>query len=332
MPHTSGFNRRNFLLGGAALLCLSACGTASPQNTASQGASFTPVTLQNSGRTLTVTSLPQRIVSCYPSMTDLVIALGAADQLVGQAGTSYSVNDPEYADRASKIPRLSPNEMTTESLLSVAPDFVISEQEYHFDGKKLLTISDLEHQKVPVYVSQALWEQTQTKTSLEHAYQDISDVGRILGQQAKAEELIATLRNKVAETQVVIKGKPRRKVLIITLQGSNLYTHSGAMYEEVLKQAGADNVIDPGIVENGKVYAQTSAEYIAQKDPEFLVFVYQQQDSKDASEKFISERLSSLTAVKKNRVVAIQQSAFGGALASPKAVPGVAKQLYPELF
>lgn len=125
----------------AALLCsavtatavLTACGNSTADSAAS---SSEKITVTNCDREVTVPKTAERIVSLYPSMTELLIQLGAADRIVGQSNTDLSPPSPELADQFAAVPVLSTGVPAKEALLDARPDLIVS------DGNTGSTVTD----------------------------------------------------------------------------------------------------------------------------------------------------------------------------------------------
>src|SRR5512139_104545 len=76
------------------------------------------------GRTVTLDSPAQRIVSIAPSNTEILFAIGAGNQVVGR--DEYS-DDPEAARNVTNIGSAF-DELNTEMIVSLQPDLVLAAQ------------------------------------------------------------------------------------------------------------------------------------------------------------------------------------------------------------
>ena len=63
---------------------------------------------------------PQRIVSCIPSITEMLFAIGAGDRVVG---VTLNCNYPPAAQKIEKVGR---EMMNIEKIISLEPDLVIA--------------------------------------------------------------------------------------------------------------------------------------------------------------------------------------------------------------
>jgi iron complex transport system substrate-binding protein len=121
--------------GGVILLGLTGCGAgvSAAAPTESQGAA---VTIENCGRSVVVPEPPSAVVGLHPSQTELLLRLGLADRLVGQAQATVQALPDDVAALAVGIRVLGadtpPNreallaaEITPEALAAAAPDAVV---------------------------------------------------------------------------------------------------------------------------------------------------------------------------------------------------------------
>ena len=83
------------------------------------------VTIENCGFTQTFTAPPERAVSLTQHTTEIMLALGLQDKMVGTAYLDDAIL-PQYDAAYKKIPVLSDKYPSHEVLLGVSPDFVIS--------------------------------------------------------------------------------------------------------------------------------------------------------------------------------------------------------------
>ncbi|RZQ64724.1 ABC transporter substrate-binding protein [Amycolatopsis suaedae] len=326
--------RRSLLIAVAGAAATAACSASGerPQAPAAGAAPGFPLTVGNTGRTLTFAAPPARIVSLYPSMTDLLIALGAEGRLVGQAGTGYSAPQPQYKDKAAAVPVLADTEATTEALLNARPDLVVSDQEYHFDGKRLPRRDDLAGRGIQVYINRALHEPTKVTSTVPDSFADVLDLGRILGTTHLAEPLTAGLRQQLSDVEARLAGVTPVGAVLLTSYDSALYAHAGGLYGDVLTRAGARNLTEQAEIPAGEYYGQLSPEVIARKNPEVIVYVYRTEDNRVSSEQEMRRLFAATAAGRSGRFVPIEEASFGGALRSAPAVASLARALHPQAF
>lgn len=321
-------SRRGFLAGSAGLLA--ACSAPGPA--ASPGGGPTPagfpVTITNADRTLTFDRPPERIVSLYPSMTEVLLALGA--QLVGQAGTSYSAPLPTYREQAAAVPVLSDSEATTEALLNARPTLVVADQEYHFDGKRLPRRDDLAAKGVRVYINRALYEPVKTRSTVPDSFGDLTDLGRVLGADQRAKELVDGFTAQLDEVRRKLGSRPALRTLLITSYDNAIYAHAGGLYGDVLARAGAQNLTAQEDLPPGEYYGQVPVEKLLAKNPDVVVYVFRDDIGKAGTE--VRRVFAVTNAGRTGRFVPVAEASFGGGLRSAPAVADLARALHPDAF
>ncbi|MFW0784441.1 ABC transporter substrate-binding protein [Gordonia sp. CPCC 206044] len=82
-----------------------------------------PRTVENCGRTTTVDHPPGRVVSLNQGSTEILLSLGLADRVVGTATWTDPVRSDLAADNA-RVPRLSDNQPSLETVLNTEPELV----------------------------------------------------------------------------------------------------------------------------------------------------------------------------------------------------------------
>ena len=98
--------------------------------------------VDDTGRKMYLAKTPVRIVSLAPSVTEILFAIGAGEQLVGV--TDFCDYPPEAAAK-SKLGYAHPN---LESLMALQPDLVLAPQEF----LKPDVVLKLEQLKIPVFI------------------------------------------------------------------------------------------------------------------------------------------------------------------------------------
>jgi iron complex transport system substrate-binding protein len=101
--------------------------------------------VDDAGRKIYLAKTPARIVSLAPSVTEMLFAIGAGEQLVGV--TDFC----DYPPEASTKPKLGYANPNLESLMALQPDLVLAPQEF----LKPDVILKLEQLKVPVFILSA---------------------------------------------------------------------------------------------------------------------------------------------------------------------------------
>jgi len=147
------------------------------------------------GRKLTLSSLPVRIVSLAPSITETLFALGLDCEIVGV--TLFS-NYPEAARSKPKVG--SYIALSLEKIAVLRPDLVIGTA----DGNKWETINQLTQIGIPVYIT--------NPTTLEGIFETIIGIGDITGRPDEARAVVKDLRIRVERVSNATGDRTRPRV------------------------------------------------------------------------------------------------------------------------
>ncbi|MCO8277799.1 ABC transporter substrate-binding protein [Actinoplanes sp. TRM 88003] len=272
---------------------------------ASSAAGF-PVDVTNCGRTLHFDGPPTRVVSGWSSSTELLLALGAGDTLVGQYNTSTGTVTGQYADAAARIPVLGENAPGREQLLAARPQLVWADGEYLFDGKQLPTIADLAEQGVQVMVLSGFCGDDATRAKVLDVDTDLDALGRILGRPADAQRLRADLDRRLDAVAERVGDQPATPVAFLSTFDRQLYTYEG-VYSDMARLAGATNVY-AGVLPEKSYYGQVSVEDVTRRNPGTLVYLLRAGESEATARTQLTKTLPTVAAIRDNRIVYLPQN------------------------
>ena len=174
-----------------------------------------PVTVDNYGRKVTVTETPQRVLALGPNCTELFIALGLGDKIIGNTLDNHSRGPlPEYAAEYARVPELNYGSATREAALTSGADFVFG-IDWEFGGGGL-DIAELEANGMNVLVERA--------SSFDEAYDEIRSLGKIFKIEARAEEFIKEQERRMKAVADKIKGRAPLRVLVYDSGSSGVFT------------------------------------------------------------------------------------------------------------
>ena len=282
-PGSDGFfvrHARPFIsrtLAFAAALLLAGCGEARPDgNDPPGGAGVAAV--DDVGRQVTLPRPAGRVVSLVPSITDLVVALGASDRLV--ARTDYDEN-PAVADLPSVGGGLDPS---LEVLAGLRPELVIAWAE-----RSPRLTRRLAEMGVPVFMVQ-----TQDTTD---ALGAIERMGTLLGQDGEAASLLHGLRHDVAEVRASVRDRPRRSVLYLVGVDPPRTAGPETFAVQLVGVAGGETVF-PDVAG----WPQVSLEQVVRRDPDVILLPVGRHDAVVAERMREMPGWRDLRAVREGRV------------------------------
>jgi len=227
---------------------------------------------------------PLRLISLNPSLTAIVVRLGAGDSLVGIDDYSAQVL-PELSDLPRVGGLFDPN---LEAVVALKPDRVLIvagvDQETHAARIKKLGL------EVEVYANERLDE----------VLENITRLGRLLGREDVAArrkaEILATRRAVTAATA----DRPRPATVAIVDRSPLYLVGAETFLDEMLESVGATNLVRR--LPAG--YPRGSIEWLIAARPELLLDMT---PGADEASKFWS-RWPSLPAVSAGRVISVEAS------------------------
>lgn len=293
----------------------SASESASPSSAADGKHTEYPLTVQDAtGQSFTFDKAPERIVSTSPAETEILFALGLGDKVVG---VSDFDNYPAETKDKPKVGGITkPNE---EAIVGLNPDLVVTGISMPDE-----VVQKLRGLKLNLY-------KTEPKT-LDDIMQDILDLGVITDTQAKAEEIVASMKadiQKVKDAVASVKPEEKKKVYVEFSPGWTV--GKGEFMDELISVAGGVNIAGDTTGWN-----EISEEKIVQSNPDVILYTLGVTDEKTGKtlEEIIRGRSGwdKITAIKDNRVIGLDQDVLSRP--GPRITQGlldVAKAIYPDL-
>lgn len=277
------------------------------------------------GREVRITTPVRRIVTNYGIATHMLFALGAQDRLVG-------IDMPSQKDKffGSLKPELTtmvcvgtPRELNIEQAIALKPDLLLV-------GRNAELVKSLEARGVKNVFAVMAEDLDQLRTT-------IATLGRILGEEKKAEQFIRyyddTLRLIAERTSSLKRKKPMVYIAgrdgLLSTCGKDMYQHS------VISMAGGMNAGASGdVTAVSQGWFNISPEQLIKWDPDYILVVRYAADV--TPEKILADpRFQGVNAVRNGRVFWFPSSLNSWDFPAPQAVLGVqwlAKLLHPDEF
>ncbi len=312
-----------FLMSILLLSIMAACNT-TPSTTISPTATLTgqpektvafPLTITDqTGRTITIKSMPQRIISLAPSNTEILFALGLGDRIFGV--TDYCNYPPEAKQKPSIGGFSTPN---IEEVVAKNPDIVIAASRH---AKEI--VPKLESRGITVLILEP--------TNIDEVLEVITMAGQVMGKQAEAATITDNMRQRIkAVTDKTSLSSLRPSVCFIVWHDPLNVAGSGTFHDELIEKAGGVNIAH----ELTGYSKDFSLENLVAANVEVIIAGVGMGDGGDKPLLFIQEesRLKDIPARVNNRVYPIDQDIVGRA--GPRIVDALdefAKFIHPELF
>lgn len=309
-------------------LLVSGCGNGTTPQVASTN--LQPVAekiqIKNGEHTLTFEQAPKRVVSMNQHVTEMLLALGVEDVMVGTAYPDDEVL-PEYKAKYDQIKLLSKQYPSLEIFLSVEPDFVIGRSSA-FTAKGIGSVEDLQKIGIPAYTITGTISKHPT---VDEVYEDLMQLGKILHVEDRAKDIVAKMKTDIQAIQQKIGNieKPV-KVLVFDSVNSGLYTTGNSLETRLIEMAGGQNVF--GDLE--KSWSEVSWEEAIKRAPDVIVINDYDKPSAEEKIKYLLENkaLSDIPAIKNKRFVSLPLSDVFEGVRNVRAVEILAKGFYPEKF
>lgn len=236
--------------------------------------------VDDTGRRIYLAKTPSRIISLAPSVTEMLFAIGAGDQVVGV--TQFCDYPPEAAQK-TKLGYANPN---IEALVALQPDLIVAPQTF----LKPDLISKLEQLKIPVFIL--------TDTMVEDVFSHIQTLGRMLDHSTEATALGMDLRQQIARIKTRTQGAAPVRVLYVLNSEPLITVGPGSFIDQLIGLAGGSNIA----AKSATAYPRLSMEVVLQENPDILLFPVGKAEGISESEQQAWRKWSTLTAVKRNNL------------------------------
>lgn len=190
----------------------------------------------------------RRVVTIGPSMTDVVVALGHADRLVG-------VTRFDTAPEVAALPRVGGFlDPSAEAVLGLRPDLVL----WLTDGSALPAVEHIAELGVPVLAVPVI--------GVSDVVAAAREVAKALGDPRAGERLAAELQAAIDRTRARAAALPRRRVLLVVGREPLVVAGPGSYPDELLRIAGGENVVGGAVA-----WPVFPVEKAAAADPELVI-------------------------------------------------------------
>lgn len=262
---------------------------------------------------------PQRWVSAGGALSEWVSALGGESKLVGVDTTS------QHPESLRALPSIGyQRQLSAEGVLSLRPQILVGTEEM---GPPPV-LAQIRSAGVQVELFSATPDVPTLKENLSH-------LGRLLGAEAKAEQLFQQYQEQLAVqkelvSQAQLKQKAPGVLLLVGHSGGKpLVAGKGTAADWLLQQAGGQNLA----THSG--YKPFSVETLASLNPEVLVFADRVLSGEEARVALFKENpiLASTRAARDGRVIELDPTLLVGGLGPrlPQSLAALAAKFYPGL-
>lgn len=215
-----------------------------------------PITLVDGyGREVTLAQPAEQIVSLAPSITEILFAIGAGDQVVGRDDFS------NYPEAAASLPSVggSFGELNTEAIVALQPDLVLAAE--------LTTpeqVQALEDLGLTVFL-------LANPVDMDGMYAMLGIAAQLTGRDSETETLVASLQERVSAVVETISSAETTPLVFYELDSTDpsapWTAGPGTFIDTLIIMAGGENL---GAGFEG-AWVQVSSEELLSKNPDVIV-------------------------------------------------------------
>jgi iron complex transport system substrate-binding protein len=297
---------------------LAACAAPAPE----PSATASTVTVENCGVSVAFDTPPQRVVAIKSTSTEMMLALGVGDRIVGTAFQDGPVPE-EWAADAAGLTSISDFMPSEEAVLELEPDLVYSGWESAFAADAAGERSELSALGVASYVQPAACRSADVppKLTFDEVFREIQEAADIFG--VSAADLLAAQQNDLA----AIEADDRGLTALWYSSGTDIpYVGAGLGAPElVLETAGLTNIA--GDIE--MTWSSFGWESIVAADPDVIVLIDADWNTAASKIELLESNpaTAALAAVQQQRYIILPFAAGEAGVRTVSAAASVAQQL-----
>ena len=288
------------------------------------------VVIKNGDRTITFTSMPQKVLCCNLYSAENMVMLGLEDYIAGKNVPTNKAEAPlpELEDKFRSIQEV---EVSHENAVALDTDLIIG-QISAFQESKWGSYEMFESKGINCYTITGTIVEDET---IENVYTDIENLGKIFKVEDRAQALIAQMKQEIAGIQDAVSGieeKDKVKVFVMdSFKGNEIYTTSAGLQSNLIELAGGINTTR-NMADSR--WFNTSVETIVQTNPDIIIFNDYGQQTIEEKIAFVNDNpaLADVTAVKNQAYMTIPLVSVMQDIRAANACKTLAQYFYPDQF
>lgn len=262
---------------------------------------------------------PIHAVSTAQFTTEILLAIGAEDQM---AGTAYLDDEilPSLKESYEKVPVLSNKYPSKEKFYSVDPDFVTGWDSV-VNPKNLGPLDELEANGVKVYIMKSL-----ESSDLNDVFADILEYGKIFELEDNANKLVEGMKADLMSIQDKLPDK-KIKVFVYDSGDTAPFTVAGeGIANTMINLAGGENIFD-----NIKgSFSFGNWEKVLIEEPDTIIIVNYGDKTVEDKIKFLKEKspIKECEAVKNNKFIVVGLSDLSAGVRNVETIKKLTKAFH----
>jgi iron complex transport system substrate-binding protein len=243
----------------------------------------------DNGNVFNLDTLPKRIVSLAPNLTECIYAIGADSLLVGV--TNYCDYPPQVKQKSKIGGILDPN---YEMISSLKPDFVLLTTE----GNPKNVYYSLKNYDFKVFVS--------NPQNINGVCGTIVNLGKLSRKEEKANILSNCILDKKKVFELMNKEVSRKRCLLLVSISPFITVNQFTYINEIIELSGLDNIYKKEI----NSYPMINYESVLGKNPEYIIISTDTSNTalKNDYMQTISKELNTTDAVKNNNIIFVDEN------------------------
>ncbi|WP_420793486.1 ABC transporter substrate-binding protein [Roseinatronobacter alkalisoli] len=232
-----------------------------------------PVTVQSCDREVTFDAPPARAVSNDVNLTEMMLALGLADRMVGYTGISgWNKLDAEMRAGVAELPELSARYPSREVLIGADADFWFAGWNYGMRVGGEVTPDTLGRFGIQVYelTESCIHIMARERVAMDDMFNDIRNLAAIFGVPERADALIADWQEDLNAIKASIPtGEPLRVFVYDSGEDTPFTAGRYAIPTAMIEAAGGRNIMD----DVDSSWTRVAWEPVVDRNPEVVVIV-----------------------------------------------------------
>lgn len=237
-------------------------------------ASGFPVTVKSCNRDVTFDAAPTRAISNDVNLTEMMLALGLTEHMVGYTGISgWKTLNEQLRQGVKELPELSSQYPTKEVLLGADADFYFAGWNYGMKVGGEVTPDTLAEFGIQVYelTESCIHIMEKPKAAMDDMYNDLLNLGRIFGVEEKAVALVDGYKQDLADFTATLHTPDAPLKVFVYDSGEDKPFTAGrfAIPTALIEAAGGTNIMDD--VQTS--WTEIGWEPVIERNPDVVVIV-----------------------------------------------------------